>query len=55
MVEQGLAQTWEYADWCGAEEAHLVIFDRTAGKPWEEKLFRREESYQGRRVVVWGM
>ncbi len=54
-VEQGLAQTWEYADRCGAEEAHLVIFDRTADKPWEEKLFRREEMFQGQRIVVWGM
>ena len=54
-IEQGLAQTWAYADRCGADEAHLVIFDRTLGKSWEEKLFRREERYEGQRVVVWGM
>ncbi len=54
-LTEGLAQTWEYMDKCGAEEGHLVIFDRTPGKPWEEKLFRREETYQGRTLTVWGM
>jgi hypothetical protein len=61
-VAAGLAQTWEYADRCGAAEAHLVIFDRTPGKTWEAKLFRREEVYRGTAerplafpVTVWGM
>jgi hypothetical protein len=54
-IADGLRQTWEYADRCGADEAHLVIFDRTPGKPWEERIFRREESWQGRGIMVWGM
>ena len=54
-VAEGLAQTWDYADRCGAEEAHLVVFDRTPGKPWEERIWRREETWQGREIVVWGM
>ena len=45
-LREGLAQTWEYADRCGAKEAHLVIFDRTPGKSWEERLWRRAESHQ---------
>jgi hypothetical protein len=52
---EGLAQTWEYADRCAAEEAHLVIFDRTPGKAWEEKIFCREETYKRRTITVWGM
>ncbi len=51
----GLEQTWEYLDRCGAEEGHLVIFDRTPGKTWEEKLFRRRETVRGRQITVWGM
>lgn len=51
----GLKQTWEYLDRRGAEEGHLVIFDRTPGKPWEEKLFRREETVRGKAITVWGM
>jgi hypothetical protein len=39
----------------GAEEAHLVIFDRTPGRSWEEKIFRREEVFAGRPITVWGM
>ncbi len=37
-LADGLRQTWEYADRCAAGEAYLVIFDRTPGKPWEEKI-----------------
>ena len=54
-LAKGLAQTWEYLDRCGAEEGHLVIFDRTESKAWEEKLFRREETIRGRLLTVWGM
>ena len=54
-LAEGVAQTWAYADRCGAQEAHLVIFDRTPGKPWEEKIFRREEVFQDRLIAVWGM
>ncbi|MCS7040511.1 MAG: hypothetical protein NZP34_12965, partial [Caldilineales bacterium] len=54
-IAEGLAQTWEYADRCGAEEAHLVIFDRRPGIPWEEKIFRRQETYRHRPITVWGM
>jgi len=51
----GLEQIWEYLDRCGAEEGHLVIFDRTPGKDWEDKLFRRRETVRGRQITVWGM
>ena len=54
-IAQGVAQTWEYQDRCGAETGHLVIFDRRAGKSWEEKLFVREEEHRGKRIKVWGM
>ncbi len=51
----GLEQTWSYLDRCGAEEGHLVIFDRTPDKPWEEKLFQHEGSIHDRTIQVWGM
>jgi len=51
----GLKQTWKYMDRCGTEEGHLVIFDRGADKSWEEKLFQRAESFQDRKIIVWGM
>lgn len=54
-LEKGLEQTWEYMDHCGADQGHLVIFDRDSDKSWDEKIFRREEAYQGRKIKVWGM
>ena len=38
-----------------AGAGHLVVFDRREGRSWEEKVFRREESADGRTVTVWGM
>ena len=54
-IREGLAQTHAYMDRCGAVEGHLVIFDRTPGKEWQEKLFRRHEPGSGQPITVWGM
>ena len=54
-IRTGLRQTRAYLDRCGAAEGHLVIFDRTEGKPWRDKLFRRERTDGGAPVTVWGM
>ena len=53
-LAEGLPQTAGYMDRCGADAGHLVIFDRGA-KPWEEKIFRRSEEFEGTPVEVWGM
>jgi len=42
-------------DKCGAKAGHLVIFDCTPGKAWEEKMFRRMVDYQGTPIRVRGM
>ena len=54
-IAEGLAQTRAYMDRCAAEEGHLVVFDRTVGRSWEEKVFRREETAGTMRVTVWGL
>ena len=55
-VREGLAQTAGYMDRCAARSGHLVVFDRTEDKPWQEKIFRRDESADdGRAITVWGM
>ena len=55
-VREGLLQTAEYMDRCAAPAGHLVIFDRGAGKRWEDKIFRRDERIDDRhRITVWGM
>ena len=54
-VREGLRQTLGYMDRCAAQAGHLVVFDRTDGRRWEDKIFRREESLEGRAITVWGM
>ena len=55
-IEKGLQQTWEYMDISGGvEEGHLIIFDRSKTRTWEEKIWRREMDYQGHPITVWGM
>ncbi|QTA82015.1 Uncharacterized protein dnl_43760 [Desulfonema limicola] len=53
-VNEGLEQTWEYMDKCGTKQGHLVIFDRTK-KSWDEKIFRKTESFKDSEIIVWGM
>ena len=53
-IREGVEQTLAYMDRCRGESGHLVVFDRDESKPWEEKLYRREESLDGRAVTVWG-
>ena len=53
-IASGLAQTYAYRDRCAADEAHLLIFDRS-GRDWSEKVFRRSEQFQGVGIEVWGM
>ena len=54
-LQEGFEQLTLYADKCSAEESHLLIFDRTKDKPWEEKIFLKEIEYQNRKIGVWGM
>ena len=54
-TRDGLEQTRAYMDRCAADAGHLVIFDRTAGRSWDDKIFRRTETDGGPPVTVWGM
>ena len=54
-VAVGMRQTRAYVDRCGAEEGHLIVFDRTPDRSWADKIFRREPSGDGVPVTVWGM
>ncbi|TAN52451.1 MAG: ATP-binding protein, partial [Methylococcaceae bacterium] len=53
-LAQGLPQTADYADRCGAAEAHLLIFDRRSDACWDEKIWQRTETHAGRTILVWG-
>ena len=56
-IVEGLEQTRTYLDRCGAEAGHLIVFDRSPERSWEEKIFRREAppGAGAAPVTVWGM
>ena len=53
-IRDGIAQTSDYMDRCGADEGHLVVFDR-GKRRWADKIFRRSEEVGGVSIEVWGM
>ena len=56
LIEKGLEQTWEYIDSVGSiDEGHLIIFDRSDAKSWEERLWHKQREYNGHTIIVWGM
>ena len=54
-LEKGLIQTAKYMDTCNATEGHLVIFDQTKTKTWDEKIYHRQENFAGKLINIWGM
>jgi hypothetical protein len=55
-IAEGLAQTRGYLDRCGAEAGHLILFDRSPDRPWEERIFRRQAPAGTEPpITVWGM
>ena len=54
-IQMGLKQTREYMDKCGTDEGYLLIFDRSPKVPWEKKIFKRQETYNGLKINVYGM
>ena len=55
-VAEGVEQTAAYMDRCGAEAGHLVVFDRSEERSWDEKVFRESRTARsGVEITVWGM
>ena len=55
VIAEGLAQTWAYMDGSGTDEGHLILFDRSMERSWDEKIFRRSEAHHHVAITVWGM
>jgi hypothetical protein len=54
-LSDGLEQTAAYARHCGADEAHLLIFNRDPAVSWDDKVWQRQETLDGVKVAVWGI
>ena len=57
VEREGIIQTANYAQQCGVDEAHLVIFDRRPKMSWEKRIWR-ENKPSGittiPTIAVWG-
>ena len=54
-LQKGLIQTADYATRCGADEAHLMIFDRRPEVPWDKKIWHEPKNQAGQDITVWGL
>ena len=56
VIDDGLRQTFEYMDTVGSvDEGHLIIFDRSKDKTWEERIWHKPYQYHDKTIIVWGM
>jgi hypothetical protein len=54
IIEGGVAQLGRYLDTVGLDHGWLVVFDVRPGRRWEDRLWEREATVDGKRVVVIG-
>ena len=55
-IGKGLEQTADYMDTVGTvDEGHLIIFDRSGSKSWDERIWHDKRQHDGRTITVWGM
>jgi hypothetical protein len=54
-VEKGIEQTARYMDTLGCSEGWLAVFDRRTTVKWDDKLFMKKETVEGKTVTVVGL
>jgi hypothetical protein len=53
-LAEGLEQTADYMDKCGTTVGHLILFDRSTERTWDDKIYTKTEQFQGKTIQVWG-
>ncbi len=54
-LAKALEQTSDYMDKSNATEGHIIMFDSNPKKTWDEKIYNRIETFNGKKITVWGM
>jgi len=54
-ISEGIEQTIRYMDTFGCTEGWLAIFDRRPNINWEEKIYMRKETVEGKTVTIVGL
>jgi len=53
-IEKGIEQTLGYMDTLGCTEGWLVAFDRDNNKSWDEKIYQKTETVNGKMINIFG-
>jgi len=53
--KEGLEQTLDYMDTFGCTEGWLAVFDRRPAISWDDKIFTKKETVDGKTVTVIGL
>jgi Holliday junction resolvase len=54
-IEEGLEQTARYMDIHHCNKGWMVVFDRRSTIAWEDKLYMRKETVNGKTITVVGV
>jgi hypothetical protein len=54
VIARGVTQLGGYLDTVGLDHGWLVVFDVRPDRSWDDRLFARESTVDGKRVVVLG-
>ena len=53
--EKSYAQCAQYLDSLGLSEGWMPIFEKSKDKPWDEKIYTRDEVFNGKTIHVIGL
>jgi hypothetical protein len=54
-IEKGLEQTARYMDTYGCTEGWLAIFDRRVRVKWDDKIFMKKKTVDGKKITIVGL
>ncbi|MDR0611188.1 MAG: hypothetical protein LBG58_13845, partial [Planctomycetaceae bacterium] len=54
-LEKGLEQTARYLDIYGCNEGWLAIFDRRPTVGWDDKIFMKKQTVDGKTITIVGL
>jgi hypothetical protein len=54
-LEKGLEQTARYMDVFGCNEGWLAIFDRRVRVKWDDKIFMKKKTINGKKITIVGL
>jgi hypothetical protein len=55
LLLEALEQTARYIDTYGCSEGWLAVFDQSVNAKWDDKIYMRKETVNGKTVTIVGL